>query len=312
MNLEHLRLFLTIAEKGGMAAAGRELGLSATTVSERLAALEAHFGASLLNRTTRTLGLTDEGRMLVAGARGLLEEAEALENRVRRGAETLSGRIRIGAPLDLGRSIVAPVVDAFLHDHPAIRVELLLSDGYLNVVEEGIDIAVRFGNLEDSTLRIRKLGAHPRFVCAAPRYVESHGAPTRPQHLEEHNCIVMRFGANLDNIWRFRDGRKRVDMTVRGDRITNDSALAREWAIAGHGIVSKSELDVRDDLEAGRLVRLLEDVPMATLPVQMVFPPGRGQPRRARAFADALAAKVGGASAGPRVPLAAGRRSGSD
>ena len=294
MNLDHLALFLTIVEKGSMAGAGRELGLSATTVSERLAALEAHFGASLLNRTTRTLGLTDEGRTLVEGARRLLEEAADLESRVRCGAETLTGRIRIGAPLDLGRSLVAPVVDDFLREHPEISIELLLSDGYLNVIEEGIDIAVRFGNLADSTLRVRKLGEHERLVCAAPAYLERHGEPRAPAELEEHNCILMRFGSNLDNVWRFRVKRKAVSVTVRGDRVVNDSALAREWAVAGHGIVCKSELDVRSDLAAGRLVRLLEGYRAATLPLHMVFPPGHSQPRRVRAFSDRLAEAIRG------------------
>ncbi|MEM9178019.1 MAG: LysR family transcriptional regulator [Myxococcota bacterium] len=294
MNLDHLRVFLTIVEKGSMAAAGRELGLSATTVSERLATLEAHYGAALLHRTTRTLGLTDEGRMLVDGARSLLEEARDLESRIRRGAETLSGRIRIGAPLDLGRSVVAPVVDGFLRQHPNVSVELLLSDGYLNVIDEGIDLAVRFGDLADSTLRVRKLGEHDRVVCAAPAYVEAHGAPQTPAELEAHNCLVMRFGQNLDNVWRFRVGRRRQSVTVRGDRTTNDSALAREWAVAGHGIVCKSALDVRGDLEAERLLRLLDDFPALPLPLQMVFPPGRGQPRRVRVFADALAGAIQG------------------
>ena len=294
MNLNHLGLFLTIVEKGSLAAAGRERGLSPTTVSERLAALEAHYGVTLLNRTTRTIGLTDEGRTLFEGARALLEEADDLESRVRRGAESLSGRIRIGAPLDLGRSMVAPVIDAFLREHPDISIELLLSDGYLNVVDEGIDIAVRFGSLEDSTLRVRKLGEHGRLVCAAPAYVESRGAPATPTDLEAHNCIVMRFGLNLDNVWRFRAKRNEVRVTVRGDRVANDSALVREWALAGHGIVSKSELDVRADIASGRLVVLLEDFPAAPLPLQMVFPPGRTQPRRVRAFADALAEGIRG------------------
>ena len=120
MNLDQLDLFLTIVEKGSMAAAGRELGLSATTVSERLAALEAYYGAALLHRTTRTIGLTDEGRTLFEGARVVLEEAGDLRSRIRHGAETLSGRLRVGAPLDLGRSMVAPVIDAFLREHPAI------------------------------------------------------------------------------------------------------------------------------------------------------------------------------------------------
>lgn len=292
MNLDHLALFLTIVEKGSMAAAGRELGLSATTVSERLAALEAYYGATLLNRTTRTLGLTDEGRTLFEGARVVLEEARDLESRIRRGAETLSGRIRVGAPLDLGRSTVAPVIDAFLRQHPTVTVELLLSDGYLNVIDEGIDIAVRFGVLADSTLRVRRLGEHARLVCAAPSYVATHGAPETPTALATHNCIVMRFGLELDNVWRFRSGRKALRVTVRGDRIANDSALVREWAVAGHGIVWKSELDVRDDLASGRLVRLLQDHETETTPLQMVFPPGRSQPRRVRAFADALARAI--------------------
>lgn len=294
MHLDHLRLFLTITEKGSMAAAGRELGLSATTVSERLAALEAHYGATLLNRTTRSLALTDEGRTLVDGARAVLEEADDLERRIRQGAETLSGRIRVGAPLDLGRSMVAPVIEAFLREHPAIAIELLLSDGYLDVVGEGIDIAVRFGDLADSTLRVRKLGEHERVICAAPAYVERHGAPRTPDDLASHNCIVMRFGQTLDDVWPFRAKRKTTKVTVRGDRIANDSALVREWAVAGHGIVSKSELDVRADLEAGRLVRLLDDYATERLPVQMVFPPGRSQPRRVRALADRLAQAVHG------------------
>lgn len=294
MQLDHLELFLTIVEHGSLAAAGRELGLSATTVSERLAALEDHYGVTLLNRTTRTLGLTDEGRTLFEGARGVLEEASELETRVRRGAETLSGRIRIGAPLDLGRSTLVPVIDAFLEAHPTVSIELLLSDSYLDVIDEGIDIAVRFGNLRDSTLRVRKLGQHERIICAAPAYLDAHDAPQVPADLEAHNCIVMRFGFTLDNVWRFRVRRKEIGVTVRGDRIANDSALVREWAIAGHGIVSKSELDIRRDLEAGRLVRVLADFPVPKLPVQMVFPPGRTQTRRVRAFADALVASLRG------------------
>ena len=162
------------------------------------------------------------------------------------------------------------------------------------MIDEGIDVAVRFGNLADSTLRVRKLGEDRRLVCAAPTYLEAHGTPRTPADLEAHNCIVMRFGLETDNVWRFRVGRKELRVAVRGDRIANDSALVREWAVAGHGIVWKSELDVRADLEAGRLACLLEGFASATLPLQMVFPPGRTQPRRVRAFADMLAEAVQG------------------
>lgn len=294
MDLSQLALFLTIVEKGSMAAAARELGVSAATVSERLAALEAHYGVTLLNRTTRSLALTEEGRTLFDGARSVLEEAEDLESRVKGGAEALSGRIRIAAPFDLGRSTVAPIVDDFLAEHPMLSVELLLSDGYVNVIDEGIDLAVRFGSLADSTLRARKLGEHRHVVCAAPAYVEEHGAPKTPTDLEQHNCIVMRWGLQLDNAWRFRSGRKEVRVVVQGDRVTNDSGLVREWAIAGHGIIWKSEIDVRADLDAGRLLTLLDDYVAPMLPLQLVFPPGRTLPRRVRALADTLVDAIQG------------------
>ena len=134
MLIDNIRLFLTITEKGSLVAAGREVGLSATTVSERLAALEAHYGVVLFNRTTRSLSLTDEGRTLLSGAKVVLGEIEDLETRIRHGAETLSGPIRVSAPIDIGRSIVSDVISTFTADHPAISIELLLSDGYVDIV----------------------------------------------------------------------------------------------------------------------------------------------------------------------------------
>ena len=137
MLLDNLALFLRIVEKGGLAAAGREFGLSPATVSERLTALERHYGAALLTRTTRAISLTDEGRTLVDGARRLLAEADELESRVRLGVQTLSGPVRLSAPADLGRERVVPVVDAFLAEHPGVTVDLHLGDGYVDVVGQG-------------------------------------------------------------------------------------------------------------------------------------------------------------------------------
>ncbi|WP_034177120.1 LysR family transcriptional regulator, partial [Burkholderia ambifaria] len=158
MLLDNLALFLRIVEKGGLAAAGREVGLSPATVSERLAALESHYGAALLTRTTRAISLTDEGRTLVAGARRLLAEADELESRVRLGAQTLSGPVRLSAPADLGQARVVPVVDAFLAEHPGVTVDLHLGDGYVDLVGQGLDFAIRRGTLADSALRSRSLG----------------------------------------------------------------------------------------------------------------------------------------------------------
>ena len=288
MLLANLALFLQIVEKGSLAAAGRELGLSPTTVSERLAALEAHYGVVLLNRTTRAFSLTDEGRTLVDGAKGLLGEVGDLDARIRHGAETLSGPIRISAPHDTGRILVAPEIDRFVTLNPAISIELLLSDGYVDVVGQGIDIAVRYGQITDSTLRVRSLGQTRRILCASPDYIERCGMPKTPDDLIHHNCLVMRFGTNLDNVWPLGREPQTHTVTVRGDRVVNDSALVRQWGLDGHGIILKSELDVGPDLRAGRLVELLPDFPGPTASLQMLFPPARAQPRRVKALADHL------------------------
>lgn len=288
MLLRNLSLFLQIVEKGSLTAAGREAGLSPTTVSERLAALETYYGVVLLNRTTRAISLTDEGRALVDGAKHVLGEVEDLESRIRLGAETLSGPVRVSAPSDIGQNVVSREIDRFLADHPAISIELMLSDGYVDIVGEGFDIALRFGPVTDSTLRVRSLGQFRRILCAAPDYLERRGTPKTPADLKDHNCILMRFGANLDNVWRFGPDALKQIVTARGDRIANDGALVRQWGLEGRGIMLKSETDVSADLKAGRLIELLADYAAPPIPLQMLFPPSRAQPRRVRALADRL------------------------
>jgi len=297
MLLTNIALFRTIVEKGSLSGAARELSLSPTTVSERLAALETHYGVVLLNRTTRSISLTEEGRTLIEGAKQVLGEIEDLETRIKQGAQTLSGLIRISAPSDLGRTIVTDEINRFLALHASISVELMLSDGYIDIVGQGFDIAVRFGAVTDSSLRIRSLGLKRRLVCASPGYVEKHGAPRTPDDLKDHNCLVMRFGINLDNVWRFGSDPARQIVTVRGDRVANDSALVRQWALDGHGVMYRSELDVGSDIEAGRLVELLADHAPPATPIQMLFPPSRAQPRRVRALAEQLALRLQGAGA---------------
>ncbi|OKP66487.1 LysR family transcriptional regulator, partial [Ensifer adhaerens] len=175
MLLDNLALFLLIVEKGGLSAAGREIGLSPASVSERLAALEAHYGAALLKRTTRAISLTEEGRLLVDGARRLLAEADELESGIRSGTRTISGPIRLSAPEDMGRRYIVPILDRFLAEHADVTVDLNLTDGYLDLVGQGMDFAIRHGVLADSTLRSRSLGENRRVVCAAPSYIEAMG-----------------------------------------------------------------------------------------------------------------------------------------
>ncbi len=288
MLLENLSLFLRIVQRGSMAAAGRELGLSPATVSERLAALEAHYGTRLLNRTTRALSLTEEGRALAEGAPNLLAEADELESRLRQGVSHVSGPIHVSAPSDLGRNRIAQLLDGFMMQHPGVTIDLHLGDGYVDLAAQGIDIAIRYGDLADSTMMVRPLAPSARIVCAAPDYLERHGRPSHPEHLVRHNCLMMRFRGEVDRAWPFMIDGKLQTLLLSGDRIVNDGTLVREWCIKGHGIARKAEWDIAEDFRAGRLVPLLRDFEVPPLRLQAIYPKGRAQVRRIRLLLDAL------------------------
>ena len=289
MLIDNLNLFLRIVEKGGMAAAGREVGLSPASVSDRLASLEAHYGVRLLARTTRSISLTDDGRELVTGARRILAEVDEVESRIKLGVEKISGSIHISMPVDLGRNLIAPVLDAFLKDHAEISIDLSLNDGYVGLVEQGIDIALRYGDLEDSTLRSKLVGENRRIVCASPDYLKANGTPQHPDDLRHHNCILMRFGSQVDRDWRFVIEGKEKKCSVGGNRIANDGDLVRSWCRAGFGVVLKSEWDVRTDLKSGNLVSLLNDFAPPPTALQIVYPAGAVQPRRIRFLMEHMA-----------------------
>jgi DNA-binding transcriptional LysR family regulator len=289
MTLGNLALFLRIVEKGSLAAAGRELGLSAASVSERLVALEKYYGAALLNRTTRAISLTDEGRLLVQGARRLLAEADELEALIRLGVEKISGPIRLSAPIDLGRSTLVPILDAFLAEHPEVTVDLNLTDGYVDLVGQGQDFAIRYGELADSTLRVKRLVENQRIVCAAPAYLATRGTPQHPDDLVQHECLVMRYGLTTDRDWPFLIDGKERRVVVQGHRIANDGELVRVWCRNGLGIARKSRLDVEADLKTGNLVEVLQDFSSGDTGLQIVYPATQAQSKRVRFLIERIA-----------------------
>jgi DNA-binding transcriptional LysR family regulator len=296
MLLDNLALFLRIVQHGSMAAAGREMGLSAATVSERLAALEAHYGTRLLIRTTRALSLTEEGRILAEGAPNLLAEAEELQSRLQTGVARMAGPIRLSAPSDLGRNRIAPLLDAFVAQHPKVTIDLHLSDGYIDLAAQGIDIAIRYGDLADSSLMIRPLAHSARIVCAAPSYLARFGTPATPDDLLSHNCLMMRFRGEVDRVWHFAEGGKTRSLNLSGDRIANDGALVRDWCVMGHGIARKAEWDIAYDIRAGRLVPLLRNFEVPPLRLQALYPKGRAQVRRIKLLLETLSKGFGDTS----------------
>lgn len=286
MNFDDLRLFLLIVEKSSMAAAAREFGLSPARVSERLLKLEHHYGVPLLTRTTRSVNLTEEGQKLIEGARNILSEAEDLEARIKLGGEQISGMINISTTIDFGRKRVMPILEAFMAEHPNIDINLTLDDGNVDLVKQGIDMAFRFGNLEDSSLRQKLLGQSRRIVCASPEYLEKKGYPNHPTDLAHHDCILVKFGSYVDRHWNFMIDREIKSIKVNAKRIANNSELTIDWCRLGHGIVFKSIWDVGTDIEEGRLVALLQDFQMPLHPFQIVFPPTAIKTRRVRMLVD--------------------------
>lgn len=291
--LDNLALFLTIVEKGGLSAAGRELGLSPATVSERLAALEHHYGVALLTRTTRSISLTEEGRLLVEEGRRLLADADELQRRIQFGSQEMAGPIRLSAPVDLGSTRLVPLLDEFMAAHPGVTIDLNLADGYVDLVGQGIDFALRYGTLADSSLRAISLGETRRMVCASPDYLQRRGIPRHPDELQRHDCLVMRFGGAPDRNWGFEVNGAPYRVQVAGQRVTNNGLLVRRWCLQGLGLCFKSWWDVQEDLARGALQEVL--APFSTTPsrLQLVYPSSRSQPRRVRALMDAIADQLG-------------------
>ena len=187
-----------------------------------------------------------------------MAEADELEAVIRLGVNKISGPIRLSAPIDLGRSYVVPILDAFLAEHPEVTIDLNLTDGYVDLVGQGEDLAIRYGELADSTLRVKRLGENRRVVCASPPYLKNKGLPQQPDDLAHHECILMRFGLAINQDWPFLIDGKVRRVVVQGHRIANDGGLVRDWCLNGNGVARKSFWDVEADLKAGTLVELLQ------------------------------------------------------
>ncbi|MBL0480886.1 MULTISPECIES: LysR family transcriptional regulator [Aeromonas] len=270
--LDNLNVFLTIVEKGSLSAAARELGLSPATVSERLSALERFYEVSLIQRTTRSIRLTNEGRLLEEDSRRLLQDFDLIKSRLRDQNESASGVIKISAPIDFGLSSLVPMLDSFTSSNENIVIDLNLTDEYEDLISKGIDLAVRYGNLSDSTLRKKFLAVNQRVVCASPEYLIKNGEPKHPSELIKHDCLAMRFGSYTEKRWDFSEDGKLFTMDLNCKKLSNSGFLIRHWCLQGKGICLKSIWDVDDDIRNGRLVEILSAYRQPTNSLQLVYP----------------------------------------
>lgn len=284
-----LQLFSRVARSGSFSVAGREMGISQPTASRIVAALEKQIGVALLVRTTRALSLTEAGSDYLARIEPILMALEEADHAAR-GTGELRGILRVAATSGFVVSHVLPRLARFSDQHPGLRFEFTLNDDRQDLVGEAVDVALRTGVLKDSTAVARKIGTVHRVVVAAPAYLAKAGTPQIPADLADHTLIVGPTGRAMEG-WAFRRDGKASSVRVEGRFMTNGSDAATAAAITGLGILSTGDLIVMNELETGRLVRVLADWEMGSADINVVLPAGRAAKPSARAFSDFMAAE---------------------
>lgn len=283
-----LRFFATLMKEGSMAAAAQQMGITPPAVSRRLAQLEHRLGVRLLHRTTRRISLTPEGDMYLQDGARILGELEALEHAVTGAQSSPRGLLRLAATLGFGRTHIAPALSAFAREYPEVEVQLHLTDRPVNLVEQGFDAAIRFGDLPDSRLTARQLMANARVLCASPAYLDASGEPAQPSDLAAHQCIVIRESDETYGTWHFRQADRQETVKVRGVLSTNDGAAATTWALNGHGMLIRSMWDIRPYLASGQLRTVMTDWTLPAADIKLVYPTKSHLSAKTRALADFL------------------------
>lgn len=290
-----LAFFAVLARAPSLAAAAQELGVSPPAVSRRLAALEQRLGVTLLHRTTRRLSLSAEGERYLEEGEAILREIERLERTLTGSREEPRGLLRINATFGFGRRHLAPAIAEFSARYPEVEVILQLTDRPLDLAEHAIDVGIRFGAPADGRLVVRPLAANRRLLCAAPAYVAAHGEPLTPQDLLMHDCIVIRENDAAFNRWQLSqqdEGSVTQTVKVKGRLSSNHGEVAVEWALAGRGIVLRSEWDVSGYLRRGELLRLLPQWVGTGADICAVFAPAQRLSPKVRVLVDFLAERL--------------------
>jgi DNA-binding transcriptional LysR family regulator len=282
--LEAMSAFVTVVDQNGFAPAARRLGISASAVTRLVASLEEHLGITLLRRTTRSMTLTDAGARYLERARRILAEVQEAESSAQAERHVPSGWLLVTAPATFGRIHVGPLMTAYLKRHTEVAGELMLSDRIANLVEEGIDLAVRIGDLDDSSLIARRAGATRRVLVASPAYLARRGVPQSPAELRSHDTIT--FGGGDSVAWRFIVGGVEQRVTVASRYTTNSADSAVWYAAEGGGLAMVLAYQAADAINEKRLQVVLEEFERPALPIQFVYPASRLLSAKVRTFVD--------------------------
>jgi len=286
-SLNAMEVFVRVVQSGSFSEAARNLNLTPSAVSKQVSRLEDRLGARLINRTTRRLGLTEEGSAFFERAQRILVDVEEAEQAVSHLHGAPRGTLKLNAPVVFGHAHIAPLLPGYLAKHPEMRIDLSTSDRYVDLLEEGLDLVIRIGELSDSSLIARKLAVTKRVVVASDSYLKARGQPAHPRDLAHHNCLIFLYRA-VRNLWSFdgTDGAQSVE--VKGDVETNSIEVILALLLAGHGIALMPTWLVGEYLQDGRLTQVLTDYVAPDAQIYAVYPPGRHLSPKVRSFVDYL------------------------
>ena len=284
--LKQIESFAAVATKGSLTAAAQAEGVAPAVIGRRIDALEERLGVKLLVRTTRRITLTHEGSAFLEDCQRLLADLANAEASVSEGGVKASGHLRITAPAGFGRRHVAPLVPAFLAQHPDVSLSLNLSDRVVDIVNEGFDCAVRVGDLPDSSLVSVRLADNRRLCVAAPAYLQRAGTPATPVELIRHQCLTLSSDASQTRGWAFRVDGEAIHLRPGGRLDCSDGQVLHDWCLRGLGLAWRSTWEVADDVAAGRLQAVLEDFCAPPNGIYAVFPHAKHLPLRVRLWID--------------------------
>lgn len=288
-----LSFIVSLSVAGSLSGAARELGITTSAVSKRLAFIESRIGVPLVNRTTRRMSLTPEGEVLLEHARRILAEIADLDELLTNSKGVPQGQLRVNATLGFGRLHIAPAISQYVLKYPQVDVQLQLSVDPPPLTDDQFDVCIRFGAPPDARVIAKRLAPNRRLLCASPKYLEKYGEPKSPSDLARHNCISIRQGDEAYGMWRLSSGREAARTTdavrVRGNLTTNDGEIAVNWALDGHGILMRAEWDIERFLQSGRLVQVLPQVKTPDADIYAVYPQRHQLSTRIRTFVDFLA-----------------------
>jgi len=291
--LSNLRMFVRVVEEGSFSAAARFLGVTPSSVSRQVSQLEGELGARLFHRTTRKQSLTEAGESYFQHAYRIVADLDQARLAVNRLTDTPSGSLHVTVEADFAVASIAPILPDFFDRYPEVQVRLFMTPDKLDLIDSGIDLAIRIGHLEDSSLIARKIGMTRSSVFASPTYLAQHGTPTHPSELAEHCCLSFRTKPGK-NYWSFKLEEGSLDVPISGILNTNSLVFLRTAAAAARGIIMMPIWMVRDELKHGHLVPLLEDFPLIPprTPINAVFAHNQHLAPKVRAFIDFLAERM--------------------